>query len=457
MKKGLLLVMFLNVTLFSIADTVVVSSIPALQQAIDKAKPGDIILLADGIYSAADQIKVSCIGTAAAPVTIAAQHKGAADISGKAGFSIISPATHVIIRDFRFTHQASGARSASGTSFCHWLNNIFETPGKGEYLTIAGSDHEIGYNTFRNKNSMGRVLAIRGEGSQVAERIHIHHNYFHDFPDQGGANGAETLQFGLSGFSLSTSNSIVEFNLFERCAGENELISVKASGVILRYNTIRDCPAQVTVRQGNHNQVYGNYFFNTPGLRFFGDDHFIFSNYFTRCNPAIMIGNGGAEVADGAPLTSHDRPDRVLIAFNTLVDNIKNILQTPRKDGLGSTYITVADNIIQGGDVAAAISGPNTNPVWKNNWFYKVKSAGDVPKEGFVQKDPRLVKDVNGIFQLAKGSPAIGAGDGQYSMVNVDMDGQVRKGKWDIGADQYSDAPPLAHPLSPSEVGARFK
>ncbi len=457
MKKILLLVIFLNASLVLIAGTFVVSSIPALQQAIEKAKPGDIILLADGVYSATDQIKVSCVGTAAAPVTIASQHKGAAEISGKAGFSIVSPATHVIIKDFRFTHQASGARSAPGTSFCHWLNNIFETPGKGEYLTIAGSDHEIGYNTFGNKNSMGRVLAIRGEGSQVAERLHIHHNYFHDFPDQGGANGAETLQFGLSGFSLSTSNSVVEFNLFERCAGENELISVKASGVILRYNTIRDCPAQFTLRHGNHNQVYGNYFFNTPGLRIFGDDHFIFSNYFTRCDPAIMIGNGGAEVADGAPLTSHDRPDRVLIAFNTLIDNKKNILQTPRKDGLGSTYISVVDNIIQGGDVAAEISGPNLNPLWKNNLLHDVKNVGDLPKDGFIQKDPRLVKNSMNVFHLGKDSPAIGAGDSRYSMVNVDMDGQVRKGKWDIGADQYSDEPSLTHPLSPSEVGARFK
>src|SRR5688500_20272254 len=136
---------------------------------------------------------------------------------------------------------------------------------------------------------------------------------------------AEALQFGLSGFSLSSSNSIVEYNLFEDCAGENELISVKASRVTLRYNTIRNCPAQFTLRHGNFNQVYGNYFTNTPGLRIFGDDHQVYNNRFESCSMAINIGNGGAEVADGAPLTSHDRPDRVTIAFNILVSNKNNI------------------------------------------------------------------------------------------------------------------------------------
>src|SRR5678809_1793111 len=128
---------------------------------------------------------------------------------------------------------------------------------------------------------------------------------FKSHTDQGGKNGAEAFQFGLSGFSLSSSNSIVEYNLFEDCAGENELISVKASAVTLRYNTTRNCPAQFTLRHGNKCLVYGNYFINTPGLRIFGDDHVVYSNYFENCSPAINIGNGDGEVADGAQPVSY--------------------------------------------------------------------------------------------------------------------------------------------------------
>jgi len=56
------------------------------------------------------------------------------------------------------------------------------------------------------------------------------------------------------------------------------------------------------------------------GLRFFGDDHKIFCNYFERNHPAIQIGNGDGNVPPDK-LTSHDRPDRVQLFCNTLIDN----------------------------------------------------------------------------------------------------------------------------------------
>lgn len=438
----------------AIAAPIVVSSIKDLQEAINKAAPGATIILKNGSYQTDADIIVNCSGTKKQPVLIQAQTVGGAVITGKGGINLVSPAAYVVIKGFKFTHAASHARSASGTSYCRWTQNIFETPGKGEYLTIAGNDHEIDYNTFQHKKEMGRILAIRGEGSQIAQRLHIHHNYFYDFPDQGGANGAETLQFGLSGLSLSTSNSIVEYNLFEKCHGENELISVKASGVTLRYNTIRDCPAQFTLRHGNRCDVYGNFFFNTPGLRIYGDDHHIFSNYFENCSQAITIGNGGAEVADGAPLTSHDRPDRVLIAFNTLVGNKKNILLQARQNGLGATFITIADNIIQGGAEAAVLSGPLKEGIWKNNWIYQVTGPGDIPAGGYQLKDAQLVKDSKGIYRLGARSPAIGTADAGFKVVNIDMDAQPRAGKWDVGADQYLTGRGIAQVLQTGQAGA---
>lgn len=452
-KYSLVLVYFFF-TFPAFAVSITVSSIEALQKAISKAVPGTTIILKNGMYKTEADIEINCAGTKEHPIIIRSQSIGGAVISGKGGFNLVSPAANVVIKGFKFTHTASHARSATGTRFCRWTHNIFETPGNGEYLTIAGDDHEIDYNTFQNKKEMGRILAIRGEGKQVAARLHIHHNYFYNFPDQGGANGAETLQFGLSGLSLSFSNSIVEYNLFEKCHGENELISVKASGVTLRYNTIRDCPAQFTLRHGNYCNVYGNFFFNTPGLRIYGDDHNIFSNYFENCSQAITIGNGGAEVADGAPLTSHDRPDRVLIAFNTLINNKKNIVLQARQNGLGATAITIADNLVQGGEEAVVLLGPLKDGSWKNNWLYNVSSPGDMPAGSFKNENPKLTKDKNGIYRVSAGSPVIAAGNADFKVVTVDMDGQPRQGKWDIGADQYSNAKTIAHVLTVTEVGA---
>jgi len=398
MKKYLFSVLFLTAAkLF--AATITVASVAELQSAVDKAKPGDVILVKDGAYTTAVDIVINASGTKEKPIIISAEHFGKAEITGRGGFNLVAPSSYVVIRDFKFTHAASKAKSSSGSTFCRWTNNVFETPGDGEDLLIAGSDNEIDHNSFQNRDAMGRFLAIRGTGKQIAQRLWIHHNYFKSHKDQGGKNGAEAFQFGLSGFSLSSSNSVVEHNLFEDCAGENELISVKASAVTLRYNTIRNCPAQFTLRHGNKCQVYGNYFTNTPGLRIFGDDHIIFSNYFENCNPAINIGNGDGEVADGAQLTAHDRPDRILIALNILVNNKANIVQQGRKNGLGATNVKVMNNIIEGGGTAAIISGPYTDAAWSGNILFNTAGAGDMPQGTFITNDPKLSKDAAGVFQ----------------------------------------------------------
>ena len=452
MKKYLLAVLFLFAGK-TFAATITVTSIAELQTAIDKAKPGDVIQLEDGVYTTTANIIIRSVGTKEKPITISAKNASVAEITGVGGFSLETPAEYVIIKGFKFTHAAAKAVSGQGTRFCQWRQNHFETPGEGNDLTIFGSDHEIAYNTFQNKMALGKFLGIRGTGSQIAERLWIHHNYFKTHKSQGGKNGAEALQFGLSGFSLSSSNSIVEYNLFEDCEGENELISVKASRVTLRYNTIRNCKAQFTLRHGNFCEVYGNYFINTPGLRIFGDDHIVHSNHFENCSLAINIGNGGAEVADGAPLTSHDRPDRVLIAFNTLVNNKANIIQTARNNGLGSTFITIANNIIQGGDKAVSIVGPYKSPSWEGNIIFNTNGAGDLPEGSYNTIDPKLVKDANGTYHLQKGSPAIDAATGKYDKVNVDMDAQPRISKLDAGADEVSNANVKARILNPSDVG----
>lgn len=439
------------------ADPIIVSSITDLQKAINEAKAGDIIVLKKGIYTATGDILINKTGSKEKPITIAAEEPGNTEITGKGGFNLAGNAAYIIIRGFKFTHEASRAKCSSGSSFCRWTQNIFETPGTGDYLTIAGSDHEIDYNTFQNKDSLGKFIAIKGTGSQIAERLWIHHNYFKKQKNQGGRNGAEAFQFGLSGFSLSSSNSIVEYNLFEDCDGENELISIKASRVTVRYNTIRNCPAQFTLRHGNFNQVYGNFFINTPGLRIFGDDHLIHSNYFENCSIGINIGNGGAEVADGAPLTSHDRPDRVMIAFNTLINNERNIIQTAREKGLGSTNITIANNIVYGGGSAASIVGPAINHLWEGNIIFNTKDAGDMPAGTYSMVDPKLIKDASGEYHLQKESPAIDAAKGNYWRVVLDMDAQPRVTPLDAGADEFSGDAVRARILAAADVGHLVK
>jgi hypothetical protein len=292
------------------------------------------------------------------------------------------------------------------------------------------------------------MIDVRGEGSQIARRVWIHHNYFHDFENAGG-NGAETIRFGLSGLSMSEGLGVIEHNLFVRCTGENELISVKSGANTIRYNTFLDSPrAQLTLRHGNENLVYGNYFRGTDGMRVFGDRHQVFSNYLQGNTGGINIGNGGAEVADGAPLTSHDRPDDNVIAFNTLVSNDRQYYMTPRTNGLGATNTVFANNIVQGGGAAADLDGPYPGGSWRGNIVWQTSGEGAMPAGTFEHTDPRLEVGENGLLRLRSDSPAVDSATGEYPRVEFDMDGQARTGAKDRGADEISAGPAAAAPLT---------
>jgi poly(beta-D-mannuronate) lyase len=436
------------------AATQLVDSIPALQAAINQAGSGDTITLKNGTYPLDTAISVACVGTDARPVVIAAETVGGVEIAGAHGFEVVSRASGIVIHGFNFTHTSGRTKISGGASHVRLTRNTFQCSGEGAYLTVAGDNVEVDHNEFRDKKTLGNMISVVGTGDQVAKKLWIHHNYFHDFANAGG-NGAETIRFGLSGLSMSTGGGVVEYNLFVRCVGENELISNKSCGNTYRYNTFLDSPgAQLTLRHGNDCVVYGNIFRGTDGLRIFGDRHQIFSNYFEGNTRGINLGNGGGEVADGAKLTSHDRPDNCVIAFNTLINNKTHYQMDGRASGLGATGTTFVNNLVQGGGVGARIAGPNTGAVWSGNLLWKIGDPGDFPESGYSIANPLCVPDADGIYRLQAGSPALDSAVGDYSAVTFDLDGQARPGtKKDKGADEFLTTPVVARLLSASDVG----
>lgn len=441
------------------AATFVVSSISALQSRINSAVAGDLIIVTNGTYTTSAAITVNRVGTAAAPIIIAAESLGGVTIGGTHGFTFSSPAAFIEIDGFRFVH-ANSINLPTGTSHIVLTRNFIDlniaAGADVSYINISGDDIEIDRNELANKTTLGNMLDVTGTNGQVARRLWVHHNYFHDFTPTGG-NGAETIRWGLSGLSLSTGDGLCEHNLFVRCQGENELISNKSSGNTYRYNTILDSPgAQFTIRHGNDCLAYGNYLRNTDGLRVFGDRHQIFSNHFDGNTKGVDMGNGDGEVADGAALTSHDRPDNVNVAFNTFVNNTTHYQMGGRTNGLGATNITFANNIVQGGGTAVSISStaPYSNPVWTGNILWNVTTIGDIPASGYTIVNPLLAADANGVYHLQSGSPAINTATGTFTVVTVDQDGQSRPGTGkDKGADEVSTAAITAHFLTSADVG----
>jgi chondroitinase B-like protein len=433
------------------AATYKVNTIEDLQARINGAVAGDVIVANNGVYTTSASITVGCRGTATDPIRIVAKTVGGVEITGTHGFNVISPATHVEIEGFLFTHTSGRNQIRSGATHIRFTRNFFECVGEGAYLTIAGHDAQVDRNELRNKSTLGNMIDVRGSGSQIAQRVWIHHNYFHDFTSPGG-NGAETIRFGLSGLSLSNGFGLIEHNLFERCTGENELISNKSSSNTYRYNTIVDSPeGELTLRHGNDCLVYGNYFRNSAGMRIFGDRHQIFSNYF-EATVGINIGNGDGEVADGAPLTSHDRPDDCVITFNTLVNNTRNYFMTGRTNGLGATNTVFANNILQGGGAAAGLNGLYTGGVWAGNIIWETAGAGPMPADSYDVVNPLLVPKAKGVYCPQPDSPAIDSAIGDYLAVVFDQDGQPRTGPKDRGADEISADPAVADFLTPGAI-----
>jgi poly(beta-D-mannuronate) lyase len=374
------------------SQSIKVNSIPSLQQAINNASPGDVIVLASGLYSTTESIAISKKGTKEKPIRIVAETIGGVEITGTKGFIIASGSEYITVKGFIFRQNTGTCSVSSGATHCIITDNIFEcspvNSGTKPYLNISGDDNEISYNTFQNKSDEGQMVSVQGPGGdKMAKRTWIHHNYFFNFPPR--ANNCSAIQIGLSGRSMDSSFCVVEYNLFIKTAGENEgAICAKACNNIIRFNTFGEGSDELSLRHGNHSQVYGNFFIGSTGLRFSGDDHQIFSNYFKGCREAIVCTNGDGEVNEGSKLTCHDRPDRVQIIFNTLVDCRNNFRQPGRANGLGSTFITFANNVLQGGS-PVSISGIYLYPVWKENIIWKTTS-GDIPSSGFEFTDPKL-------------------------------------------------------------------
>lgn len=430
-----------------------VSSIADLQSRINSAVAGDLIILTNGVYTTSGAITITRQGTAQHPIVISADTIGGAEIRGSASFSLNSPAAFIVIRGFRLTHAIGTVQVQAGATNCRLTRNVFQLTGDGIYLLVQGDDCEVDHNTFQNKSTAGQMFSIRGPGSAgMAQRTWVHHNFFQNFTSIG-ANGGETLQVGLSGKSLTNANSLIEQNLFVRCDGENELISNKSSANTYRFNTFRDTVGELTLRHGNGCTVYGNFFINSHGLRFFGDDHKIFSNYFESCNPAVQIGNGDTNIPPGE-LTGHDRPDRVEFSFNTLINNVVSAVMPGRTDGLGAIDLVFANNIIQSDSGSIlTLGGPLTNPRFEGNIVFGAAPNGAMPSSGTRRVNPQLVRDASGIFRLQSTSPAINTSVGSYPAVNIDMDGQTRSGTKDVGADEFSTAAVVRRPLTTADVG----
>src|SRR5262249_22564364 len=145
---------------------------------------------------------------------------------------------------------------------------------------------------------------IQLAGSASGDGNWIHHNYFVNHNGPGG-NGNDPIETHIK-------NTLVEYNLFEQCNGDPEVVSDKTSDNIYRFNTIVNCKGHLSLRDGDRCLVQGNLIFNSSGgIRVYGSDHFVFNNYVEGCTFGMLIGSGTGT-------TAYAPADRAQVVFNTL-------------------------------------------------------------------------------------------------------------------------------------------
>lgn len=479
-----------------------VTNATELEEAIADAGPGQIIELADGEYDSGGVFRIRQVnGTEQEPFIVKAQNQGKAVLTGHS-WIMVEDSTYVVIEGLRF--ETIGVADNMGvrlqdTYHSRVTRNEFAlqlpagTEENTKYVFVGSSKwekkpvdtsmgfvyvwHGYGGTEERNRIDHNRFVDMLHPGNFVAvdaPYVQIDHNEFRNIPYRPGTNGLEAVRIGNSQKSLVDFHAIIEHNLFVECRGENEIISIKSGANQIRYNTFVNNWGTLSLRHGNGNDVYGNFFFGEGesregGVRIFNADNKVYNNYFEGLGgsgmgyAALIIRAGNVD----EPVKEEDlgggwRVKRSQVAFNTFVDNKQAInISSDEANPYMPIDTTVANNIVVGGTGAIVIENVGEQPsgiTWTGNIINPGRNAllllrlDDKTEQQIRIEDPLLAH--NGLFyQISKDSPAVGAAMGTWDFLEDDLVGFARKGALDIGASQYQEPPGKRQPLTPELVG----
>ncbi len=444
-----------------------------VKDAIKAAQPGDVVVMANGVWRDA-QIVCEGIGTEDLPVTLRAEERGKVILTGRSNLRIAGRYLVVDGLVFMDGYSSGGGvvdfRNGSGNEATHCrLTHTaiidYNPPDRLQdykWVNLYASHNRVDHCYLKGKDHAGTTLVVWLSDQPNYHRID--HNYFGSRPALG-QNGGETIRIGTSDWSMHDSYTVVEYNYFERCDGEGEIISNKSCENIYRYNTFFECEGALTLRHGNRCLVEGNFFFgnnksNTGGIRIIGEDHVVVNNYLenlrgTSSRSALSMVNG----MPNSPLHIYFQVKRAVVAFNTLYNCRRNFdlgIFANEQNTLPPEDCTIANNAVYTANSDAPIIIETDKPwnmTYEGNIFYGAMAGVDSP-DGITLTDPRFFKADDGLWRPAEGSPLFGAASGDYTDVTHDMDGQLRAaGQKDVGADQKSADPIVRKPLKAEDAG----
>jgi poly(beta-D-mannuronate) lyase len=399
-----------------VVQGILVSDQQTFRQAIKHAQPGDTIVLANGVWQDFE-IVFRGMGTAEQPITLTAQTKGKVIISGASNLRLSGEYLVVSGLVFKNGQSPTGEVIAFRANSSTLANNsrvtqtVIDDFNKAErfetdiWVSLFGKNNRFDHNHLVNKKNRGVTLAVRLDSEASRDNHHrIDHNYFGPRPNLG-SNGGETLRVGTSHFSLSDSSTVIENNVFDRCDGEVEIISIKSGANIIRNNLIFESKGAVVLRHGNNNVVEDNVFLgngvdHTGGVRVINEGQIIRNNYFEgltghRFGGALVIMNG----VPNSSINRYHQVNHARIENNTFIDS-NNIQLAAGADAERSARIVdsmIANNVFyssQARDIFTVyddISGIT----FTNNIISGFDSR--ITAAGLVRRDVVLVKNAAGL------------------------------------------------------------
>lgn len=269
-----------------------------LNNEIGKALPGDTITLISGVYKNIE-IEIKAKGTQNNPIIIMAEKPSELVITGKSSMKIAGE--WIVVQGLWF-NKCTPAEGGSVIEFrlgddaannCRVTDCVIQScnPESREisysYVLLYGRNNRFDHNSLLDKLNLGVTLIVMLNQERDQQNFHrIDHNYF-GYRPVFGSNGAETIRIGTATQALKSSNTVVEYNYFDRCNGEVEVISVKSSDNIIRNNYFNESQGVLALRHGDRNIANNNYFNgngvrNTGGIRIINAGHKVFRNTFVN-------------------------------------------------------------------------------------------------------------------------------------------------------------------------------
>ena len=346
MKKSISIIAILFLLLScghkSNLNAVKVTNLEELTTAIDSAKAGDQIVLANGVWKDV-QIKFRGKGTKENPITIKAETAGKVSIEGQSYLKFggeylvveglhfkngYSPSNAVI--DFKIGHKDAPDEISNNCKVTNCVIEDFNKPKRDDsdlWVQFWGRHNELSNSYIAGKTNRGPTVRVSIAGIESINNYHqIINNHFGPRPVKGGPSG-ETIQLGDSYTSMSPSHTTVANNLFEECNGEVEVISSKTNFNVFKNNVFYKSEGSLVTRHGNYVTVDGNYFIgdganeNYGGIRIINTGHWVVNNYFYglkgksfRSPLAVMNG------IPKSPLNRYNQVTDVVVAYNTYVN-----------------------------------------------------------------------------------------------------------------------------------------